>query len=51
LKFEDRPDYNYARKIFRDLMHKNSYDYDYQFDWVLKKQGIKIPEEGYVDGK
>ncbi len=32
-------------------MHKNGKDYDYQFDWVLKKQGIKIPEEGYADGK
>jgi len=32
-------------------MYKNGQDYDYQFDWVLKKEGIKIPEERYADGK
>lgn len=45
LKFEERPDYNYMRKIFKDLMYKRGHDYDYQYDWVLKKQGKKIPED------
>ena len=48
LKFDERPDYNYMRKIFKDLMYKSGHDYDYQYDWVLKKQGQKIPEEDYV---
>ena len=39
LKFEERPDYNYMRKIFKDLMYKRGHDYDYQYDWVLKKSG------------
>lgn len=39
LKFEERPDYNYMRKIFKDLMYKRGHDYDYQYDWVLKKAG------------
>jgi len=29
LKFEERPDYNYMRKIFKDLMYKSGHDYDY----------------------
>lgn len=29
LKFEERPDYNYMRKIFKDLMYKRGHDYDY----------------------
>lgn len=49
LKFEEKPDYNYMRKIFKDLMYKNGYDYDYKYDWVLKKAGHKINEEDYAD--
>ena len=51
LKFEERPDYNYMRKIFKDLMYKRGHDYDYQYDWVLKKAGHKIPEHDYADAK
>ena len=32
-------------------MYKRGHDYDYQFDWVLKKQGHKIPEYDYADAK
>lgn len=51
MKFEERPDYNYMRKIFKDLMYKRGHDYDYQYDWVIKKQGHKIPENDYADAK
>lgn len=51
LKFEERPDYNYMRKIFKDLMYKRGHDYDYQYDWVLKKSGQKVPENDYADAK
>jgi len=33
------------RKIFKDLMYKRGHDYDYQYDWVLKKAGQRVPEE------
>lgn len=26
-------------------MYKRGHDYDYQYDWVLKKAGQRIPEE------
>lgn len=39
LKFEEKPDYNYLRKLLKDLMHRNGFEYDYQYDWVIKKQG------------
>lgn len=29
-------------------MYKSGHDYDYQYDWVLKKQGQKIPEEDFI---
>lgn len=29
-------------------MYKSGWEYDYQYDWVLKKQGVKINEEDYA---
>ncbi len=45
LKFEEKPDYNYLKKLMRDCMHRHGLDYDYQYDWVLKKLGQKLPTE------
>ena len=41
LKFEEKPDYNYCRKLFKDVMNKNNIENDYMYDWVLKKNGGK----------
>ena len=49
LKFEERPDYNYMRKVLKDLMYKRGHDFDYQFDWVIKKAGNKINLGDYAD--
>ena len=38
LKFEDKPCLADIRKLFKNLMKKEGYQYDYQFDWVIKKQ-------------
>ena len=43
LKFEEKPDYNYLRKLFKDLMSRNGFDNDYNYDWVIKKAGGAIP--------
>ena len=32
-------------------MYKKGHDYDYQFDWVLKKAGTKLNEADYADSK
>jgi casein kinase 1 len=37
LRFEDKPDYNYLRNIFRDLFHRENFQYDYVFDWTIFK--------------
>lgn len=34
LKFEDRPDYSYCKKLFRDLMENLGIAMDFVFDWV-----------------
>ena len=33
LKFEEKPDYTYLRKLFKDLFNRNGYEYDYVYDW------------------
>jgi hypothetical protein len=35
LRFEDRPDYSHLRKMFKELLVKEGYEYDYAFDWVI----------------
>jgi len=43
LKFEEKPDYTYLRKLFKDLMHKNGFECDYLYDWIIKKNGGLVP--------
>jgi hypothetical protein len=38
LKFEDRPDYAYLRKLFKDLFYREGFEYDYVFDWMIQKR-------------
>lgn len=35
LHFEDRPDYAYLRRLFRDLFFREGYAADYRFDWTV----------------
>ena len=42
LKFEDRPDYSYLRKLFKDLFYKQGYEYDYIFDWMIQKKKNQV---------
>ncbi|KAL0204987.1 hypothetical protein P9112_000294 [Eukaryota sp. TZLM1-RC] len=34
LRFDDKPDYAYLRKLFRDLFHREGFQYDYVYDWT-----------------
>ncbi|KAF2934940.1 hypothetical protein DAI22_04g196000 [Oryza sativa Japonica Group] len=37
LRFEDKPDYSYLKKLFRDLFIREGYQLDYVFDWTMLK--------------
>ncbi|CAO2042997.1 unnamed protein product [Urochloa humidicola] len=37
LRFEDKPDYSYLRRLFRDLFIREGYQLDYVFDWTIMK--------------
>ncbi|CAM8924411.1 unnamed protein product [Rhodiola kirilowii] len=42
LRFEDKPDYSYLKRIFRDLFIREGYQFDYVFDWTV----LKHPQAG-----
>ena len=33
LRFDDRPDYQYLRQLFRNLFHRQGFTHDYLYDW------------------
>eukprot|EP00796_Vickermania_ingenoplastis_P005547 gene5547-4002_t len=37
LRFEDKPDYGYLKRIFRELFIREGFHIDYVFDWTLKR--------------
>ena len=54
LRFSDKPDYSYLRKLFRDLFIREGYQYDYVFDWTILKyqqtQALTRPSAGPSGG-
>lgn len=34
LEFEERPNYTSLRKLFKQVMIKKSFEYDFIFDWM-----------------
>ncbi|MCQ2816849.1 MAG: casein kinase 1 family protein [archaeon] len=40
LEFEQNPDYNYLRGLFRKIMEDSKYEYDLMFDWITEKPNI-----------
>ncbi|XP_045476015.1 casein kinase I-like isoform X2 [Harmonia axyridis] len=46
LKFEQNPDYNYLRQLFRTLFHRQGFTYDYVFDWNMLKFGCSRGSHG-----
>jgi len=36
LDFTDKPDYGYLRDLFLAVLHKHSWDCDWQFDWIIQ---------------
>ena len=54
LRFDDKPDYSYLRKIFRDLFVREGFQYDYVFDWTVykyQKNAQAMAEQGKQAGE
>lgn len=39
LKFDETPNYNYCRKLLREVFEQKCYVLDYVYDWTVKKEG------------
>ncbi|KAI3506871.1 hypothetical protein L1887_21468 [Cichorium endivia] len=51
LRFEDKPDYSYLKRLFRELFIQEGYQFDYVFDWtILKYPHIGASSKGRVSG-
>ena len=46
LRFDDKPDYSYLRKLFRDLFVREGFVWDYVFDWTI----LKYQQQGQAGG-
>lgn len=54
LKFEEKPDYEYARQLFRTALQKANYQNDQVYDWTKPEQkaaeaGLKVKQEAPKD--
>ena len=49
LQFEEKPDYNYIRSLFKSILEKYNYDYDFIYDWSLIKK-VDQGEENNANG-
>jgi len=53
LRFDDKPDYAYLRRLFRDLFIREGYQYDYVYDWTVQQkeeQPTSISTPGITPG-
>ena len=49
LKFEEKPDYGYLKSLFKNLMHKSGFEYDFKYDWTVgAKVNVKENENKVV---
>lgn len=49
LKFEEKPDYAYLKRLFKDLFTKSNFKYDFIFEWDLRRKPSKLTQYGYKD--
>mmetsp|Transcript_14377 Transcript_14377/g.36662 ORF Transcript_14377/g.36662 Transcript_14377/m.36662 type:complete len:368 (-) Transcript_14377:289-1392(-) len=46
LRFDDKPDYAWLRRLFRELFFREGYKFDFAFDWtILRYQGVHLSRD------
>ena len=40
LRFDDRPDYDYLKRLFRELFFRKGFTYDNLYDWEIIQQVV-----------
>jgi len=49
IKFEQKPDYTYLKRLFKDLFTKLNFKYDYIFEWDLRRNPCKSSKYAQKD--
>lgn len=49
LEFDEKPDYQYLRRLIKEIMVSRNEEIDPYFDWLKKKMQIKIQPSAYAD--
>jgi hypothetical protein len=44
LRFDDRPDYGFLKRLIKTIAERDKVEFDYQFDWVKKHDEKKDDE-------
>jgi serine/threonine protein kinase len=45
LRFDDKPDYNYLRKILRDIADQYNIEFDHNYDWTQKTKNYSFNKD------
>ena len=45
LRFEEKPDYAYLRKLMKNLFHRQGFSYDYVYDWITLKNVSNVSQQ------
>lgn len=46
LRFDDRPDYSYLKRLFSDLFQRKGYEEDHMYDWTILNQQHERTRQG-----
>jgi serine/threonine protein kinase len=52
LRFEDRPDYAYLKRLFKELFYRKGFQYDNMFDWTvlnLQQERSRLPQSTTIE--
>jgi hypothetical protein len=49
LQFEEKPDYNYIKSMFKSIFDRYTYEYDFKFDWNMMKLYNEIEAKSTED--
>lgn len=44
LQFDEDPDYDYIRKLFKEVFHRMGFEYDHNFEWTKTKKKPKVED-------
>jgi casein kinase 1/casein kinase I family protein HRR25 len=50
LRFEDRPDYDYLKRLFRELFFRKGFSFDNIFDWDLLMMKSQKSRDDMAEG-